>query len=67
MTMKSRYHALVSKHLAIEKKIATELKRPLPDGFALQRLKRQKLMLRDQIESWERLVHAVRPYRTQTA
>ncbi|MEM7171997.1 MAG: DUF465 domain-containing protein [Pseudomonadota bacterium] len=59
MAFKHHYHALVSKHRGIEAAIASELKRPLPDGFVLQRLKRRKLLLKDQIEDWERMMRAM--------
>ena len=36
------------------------MKRPLPNSFVLQRLKRQKLLVKDEIDSWERLLCAVR-------
>lgn len=60
MHVENRYDALIEKHRRIEAKLAAEMKRPLPDSLALQRLKRQKLLVRDEIGSWERLMHAVR-------
>ena len=51
---------MIERHRRIEAKLAAELKRPLPDSFAVQRLKRQKLLVRDEIASWERLLSAVR-------
>ena len=60
MHIENHYDSLIEKHRRIEAKLAAEMKRPLPDSFIVQRLKRQKLMVRDEIESWERLMGAVR-------
>ena len=60
MHAENRYQALIEKHRRIEAKLTAEMKRPLPDSLVLQRLKRKKLLLRDEIDSWERLMSAVR-------
>ena len=60
MHIENRYDALIERHRRMEAKLAAELKRPLPDSFAVQRLKREKLLVKDEIESWERLMSAVR-------
>ena len=60
MPLEDKYDALIEKHRKIKLEIAAEMKRPLPDSMVLQRLKRQKLLLKDEIESWERLISAVR-------
>ena len=60
MNGNNRYASLVDRHRAIEAKLAAEMKRPLPNGFVLQRLKRKKLLVKDEIESWERLLGAIR-------
>ncbi len=60
MYVENRYDALVEKHRRIEAKLAAEMKRPLPDAFSLQRLKREKLLVKDELESWERLMSAIR-------
>ncbi len=60
MHIENRYNALIERHRRIEAKLAAELKRPLPNSFAVQRLKREKLLVKDEIESWERLLSAVR-------
>lgn len=52
--------ALLRKHRSIDMEISREMKRPLPNTLTIQRLKRHKLLLRDQIESWRRLMLAVR-------
>ena len=56
----NHHDALLEKHRKLEAKIAAELGRPLPDSLELQRLKRQKLLVRDEIESWERVLQVVR-------
>jgi len=56
----THYDALLTKHRKLEARIAEELARPLPDSLELQRLKRQKLLVNDEIESWERVLHVVR-------
>ena len=60
MHLENRYDALIEKHRRIEVSLAAEMKRPLPNSFVLQRLKRQKLLVKDEIDSWERLLCAVR-------
>lgn len=46
---------LLKRHRDLEVEIAAEMRRPLPDLFVLQRLKRLKLVAKDQIESGKRL------------
>ena len=60
MPMASHYEALIEKHRKIEMELADEMKRPLPNAFAVQRLKRKRLLVKDEIDSWERLIGAVR-------
>lgn len=60
MHLENRYDALIEKHRRIEASLAAEMKRPLPDSFLLQRLKRQKLLVKDEIDAWERLLCAVK-------
>ena len=60
MDAENRYDALIERHCRLETRIAAELNRPLPDALLLQRLKREKLLLKDEIESWERLMSAIR-------
>ena len=55
----NHHDALLTKHRMLEARIAAELSRPLPDSLELQRLKRQKLMVKDEIESWERVLHVI--------
>ena len=44
-----RLVAVGRRHREIESRIADVEKRPLPDQFALQRLKREKLRLKDEM------------------
>ena len=59
--MRNQNHldALTTKHRKLEEKIARELARPMPDSISLQRLKRQRLLVKDEIESWERVLQVV--------
>ncbi len=60
MHMENQYEVLIEKHRSIEARLAAELRRPLPDSLTVQRLKREKLVLKDEIVSWEGLMRAVR-------
>ncbi len=40
---------LNSRHEALEQQLAAELKRPMPDPILLQRIKREKLALKEQL------------------
>ena len=53
------YHQLIESHRRIEKRLSAEMKRPMPDSLLLQRLKRRKLTIRDELESWERLLKVI--------
>ena len=59
MYVGNKYDALLDKHRAIESQLLAEMKQPLPNTMAVQRLKRKKLLIKDEIESWERLMGAV--------
>ena len=67
MHIETQYEVLIEKHRSIEARLAAELKRPLPDSLIVQRLKREKLVLKDEIMSWEGLMRAVRERCVQTA
>ncbi|MEM7423160.1 MAG: YdcH family protein [Pseudomonadota bacterium] len=58
MSYTMQFNALVARHRSIEARLESELKRPMPDSLVLQRLKRQKLAVRDKIEAWP---HVLRP------
>ncbi|MEQ1498667.1 MAG: DUF465 domain-containing protein [Novosphingobium sp.] len=47
----SHVSALQLKHAGIERRIAQEMSRPLPDLEAIQLLKRQKLRIKDELTS----------------
>lgn len=55
----SQYHQLVNSHRWIDEKLSAEMERPMPDSMTIQRLKRRKLAIRDDIESWERLMSVI--------
>ena len=46
----SHVSALQLKHAGLERRIADEMSRPLPDLEALQLLKKQKLRIKDEIK-----------------
>ncbi|MGF1477825.1 MAG: YdcH family protein [Geminicoccaceae bacterium] len=56
MGSERRYDALVKQHRQIEGKLSAEMARPRPNESTLKRLKREKLVLKDEIHSWERLM-----------
>ncbi len=59
MRTEARYQSLRAKHRKIEDRLAAEMQRPLPDSLLLQRLKRRRLVVKEEIESWERLIGAI--------
>ena len=59
MYVGNKYDALLEKHRSIEAELKAEMTRPLPNTLVVQRLKRKKLLIKDEIESWERLMGAV--------
>ena len=67
MHIESQYEVLIEKHRSIEARLAAELKRPLPDRLVVQRLKREKLGLKDEIVSWEGVMRSVRSRSVQPA
>jgi len=64
MSNHNRYSTLVDRHRRIDAKLDREMKRPLPDYFIVQGLKREKLRLKDEMKAWEHLlgpsVHATK-------
>ncbi len=54
MSLQSRIESLKGRHATLETRIADEDHRPKPDGDALQRLKVEKLRLKEELE---RLAH----------
>jgi hypothetical protein len=49
MSLDERIDALRAKHHALEAMIEEEIHRPRPDDVAIARLKKQKLMIKDEI------------------
>lgn len=45
----NRLQALESRHRSTKRKLDEEMKRPLPDSIRIQKLKRKRLWLKDQI------------------
>ncbi|MGB3740318.1 MAG: YdcH family protein [Pontixanthobacter sp.] len=45
----SHVHALETKHAGIDARLRDEMSRPVPDGAAIQSLKKQKLRLKEEI------------------
>lgn len=43
-------------HQSLKSKVAEELKRPVPCSFALQKLKRQRLRIKDELERCASLI-----------
>ena len=60
MHLENQYAVLIEKHRSVQARLTAELKRPLPDSLTVQRLKREKLLLKDEINSWEGLMRAAR-------
>jgi len=50
MSLESRLASLKARHASLERSIADEDMRPMPDSRTLSRLKREKLRLKDEIE-----------------
>ena len=50
----ARLSALQCRHAALDTRVERELKRPLPCGMELQRLRRQKLYLKDEMRRLNR-------------
>jgi hypothetical protein len=51
MSTVHRIESLKSKHAKIDKRLSDESARPLPDETTVLTLKRQKLQIKDEIES----------------
>ena len=59
MGIAHRYQALLEDHRGLESEIIDELKRPMPDSIQVQRLKRRKLRIKDELAAIERLLEAI--------
>jgi hypothetical protein len=49
MELSGRSQSLAERHAELEREIAAELKRPLPDNVRLAGLKKEKLRLKDEM------------------
>ena len=57
MAVEARLRELGARHQSLEKAIQDELRRPSADDLRLQELKRQKLKLKDELESLRAATH----------
>lgn len=57
MTHHNRYESLMTKHRDLEAALAAEMKRPLPDTLVVQKLKRTKLVVKDELVEWSMVGH----------
>lgn len=58
MSLESRLESLKSRHASLERSIAEEDLRPMPNAETLSRLKREKLRLKEEIERTRSAAHA---------
>ena len=59
MGIRARYEALQMTHASLEEKIEDEMQRPRPDDGLLRRLKRRKLLIKDELEAITLLMTAI--------
>jgi len=57
MALEARLRELGARHQSLEKAIQDELRRPSADDLKLKELKRQKLKLKDELESLRATTH----------
>jgi hypothetical protein len=57
MAVEARLRELGARHQSLEKAIQDELRRPSSDDLRLQELKRQKLKLKDELETLRAALH----------
>jgi hypothetical protein len=57
MALEARIRELGSRHQALEALIQDELSRPASDDIRLKELKRQKLRLKEELESLREQIH----------
>ncbi len=55
-----RIDHVTQRHRDLGQMIDAELQRPQPNALVLQRLKRKRLLAKDELEAWQRLVAAIR-------
>ncbi|KKC26567.1 hypothetical protein WP12_08220 [Sphingomonas sp. SRS2] len=52
--MSNRFFAYLEReHARLETLVAEQLRRPMPDTIEIAKLKKQKLMVKDQIDRWQ--------------
>jgi len=56
----NRYRALILSHRSLEEKLADETKRPMPDTGIVQKIKKRKLALKEEIVALELLFGAMK-------
>ncbi len=59
MGIRARFEALEKTHASLEEKIDSEMQRPRPDDAVLRRLKRRKLLVRDELEAIRSLMAVI--------
>lgn len=55
----NRYRALVQIHRSLEEKLDAETGRPAPDDQLIRRIKKRKLLIKDEMAGIERLLEAI--------
>lgn len=53
MAVSAHIQELETKHHSLDEKIKSELKHPAPDAMALNVMKKQKLMIKEQIQQFK--------------
>ena len=66
-SLESRIRTLRARHAVLEQRVACEAKRPLPNDFTLQKLKRLKLRTKEEIVSMTGVLRAVSAVRVKQA
>ena len=61
----NHYRALAQTHRSLEEKLAAEVRRPAPDNQLIRRIKKRKLLIKDEMAGIERLLEAI-DARTET-
>ncbi|MCG8595248.1 MAG: YdcH family protein [Kiloniellales bacterium] len=55
----NRYRALAQTHQSLEEKLEAETSRPAADDQLIRRIKKRKLLIKDEMASIERLLEAI--------
>ena len=58
--MERRLNALLLRHARLERQLRNEVRRPFRDGFTIQRLKRMKLRVKDEMALMKGVMRTVR-------